>query len=382
MSATLSAADALALVEARDRFGVQLGLDRMRRLMAELGHPERRYRVVHVVGTNGKSTAARRIEALLRANGQRAGTYLSPHVISLAERFRVDGVELELSSVIAPVLEAVDTVEADAGEPVTQFELLTIAALNAFAAEAVDVAIVEAGLGGRHDATNVLSAEVVVLTNIALDHEKELGTERSVIADEKLAVVDPGATVVLGEPEWRDKAIARGAERVLVANTPSERVIAAAEAHLGRSVGAGSAAATLLPGRCEVVADQPREIWDGAHNPHAAAWLARELGASEHVLVLSILEDKDVEQMLDAFARLGSTLITTTSTNARALPAHELMLIARSRNCFATIEAVDDPVAARARGQALAGGSGSALLISGSLYLLHDLVAVRPRRVP
>lgn len=382
MSATLSAAEACALVGARERFGVRLGLDRMLSLLAELGHPQRRYPAIHVVGTNGKSTVARKIEALLQANGQRTGTYLSPHVTSFAERFRVDGEELQIETVLEPVLEAVAIVDRTASEPVTQFELLTVAALNAFATEGVDVAVVEAGLGGRHDATNVLSADVVVLTNVALDHEQQLGTRRSEIAEEKLAVISPGATVVLGEPEWRSRALGLGATRVLSAGTADAQALAATAAHLGHSVDGSPAAAISLPGRCEQIAEYPCEIWDGAHNPHAVAWLASRLGPAEHVLVLSILEDKDVEEMLDAFADIGSTLVATASTNARALPARELMEIADNLNRFALVEALEDPLAARARGRALAQASNVGLVVSGSLYLLCDLAAVRPRHVP
>lgn len=382
MSATLSAAEALELVAARERFGVRLGLDRMRKLVAALDHPERRYGAIHIVGTNGKSTAARTIESLLQAGGLNTGTYLSPHVVSLAERFRIGGAELDVGSVIAPVLGAVRRVDAEADEPVTQFELLTIAALNAFAEASVDVAVVEAGLGGRYDATNVLSAGIVVLTNVALDHEEQLGTTRSEIASEKLAVIKPGATVVLGESEWEAAAAARGATTVMCADSSAGVARITAEAHLGGPLGAVNVPVPSLPGRCERVGVDPEEIWDGAHNPHAVAWLEQQRAAIDHVLVLSILADKNVDEMLASFAKLGSVLVATASTNPRALPARELMERAESAGGFSRIEAVDDPVSGRLRGRELASAAGTAMLISGSLYLLHDLAAVRPRRVP
>ena len=236
MSATLSPAEADAVVKARERFGVRLGLERIRRVLAELDNPERRYPSIHVVGTNGKSTAARQVEALLEAAGSLTGTYLSPHVVSLSERFRVGGAELDVAAVIGPVLAAVDAVDSAAAEPVTQFELLTVAALNAFAAHNVDVAVVEAGLGGRYDATNVLGADVVVLTNIALEHEAQLGATRAAIAEEKLAVLSPGATLILGEPEWEARARELGATRVVCATDSDGLAVAAAEAHLGEAV--------------------------------------------------------------------------------------------------------------------------------------------------
>jgi dihydrofolate synthase/folylpolyglutamate synthase len=382
VSATLSPAEARELVDARERFGVRLGLERMWRLLDALDHPERRYGAIHIVGTNGKSTAARTIEGLLQASGVRTGTYLSPHVVSLAERFRVGGAELDVGRVIAPVLGAVAAVDTEAEEPVTQFELLTIAALNAFAEASIDVAIVEAGLGGRYDATNVLDAEIIVLTNVALDHQEHLGTTRPEIASEKLAVIKPGATVVLGESEWGAAAEAHGATRVLCADSPAELARISAEAHLGERLGAVDVPDPSLPGRCERIAEDPEEIWDGAHNPHAVAWLKQQRAGIDHVVVLSILADKDVDEMLAGFAKLGSVLVATTSTNPRALTARQLMERAQSLGGFARIEAVDDPVAARLRGREIANAAGTAVLISGSLYLLHDLAVVRSRRVP
>ena len=384
MSATLSPAEADALVKARERFGVRLGLERMRLLLAELDHPERRYPAIHVVGTNGKSTTARTIEGLLDDAGCLTGTYLSPHVVSLAERFRVGGAELDVAEVIEPVLAALDAVDAAADEPVTQFEFLTAAALNAFAAHDIDVAVIEAGLGGRYDATNVLDARVVVLTNVALEHEEHLGETRAAIAEEKLAVLGPGATLVLGEPEWEERARELAAETVVCAAGADALATAAAEAYLGRALERHAATRTRpeLPGRCELVAREPRELWDGAHNPHAVAWLAAELGQREHVLVLSIMADKALEPMLVAFAELGRTLVATSSTNPRSLTATELAERARRLGCFVRVEALDDPVCARNRGRELAATGGLSLLVSGSLYLLQDLIAVRPPPLP
>src|SRR6187401_1707624 len=203
----------------RDGFG----LDRMRALLAALGEPQAGLPAVHVVGTNGKSTTTRKVEELLGATGLRVGAYLSPHVRSWAERIRVDGAEADLPAALAEVRPAAERVDA------TQFEVLTAAALVAFRAAEVDAAAVEAGLGGRHDATNVLDAtRVVVLTNVSLEHTEVLGATREAIAAEKLAVVRAGCTVVLGEPEWEAAAVAAGAGRVVVATGGSRSVAAAA----------------------------------------------------------------------------------------------------------------------------------------------------------
>ncbi len=162
------------------------GIDRMRALLAQLGDPQAGLPAVHVVGTNGKSTTTRMVEELLLAGGVRAGAYLSPHVRSWAERVRVAGAEADLEAALHVVRPPAERLEA------TQFEVLTAAAFVAFRDAAVEAAAVEAGLGGRHDATNVLDAtRVVVLTNVSLEHTDVLGTTREAIAAEKLAVVQP-----------------------------------------------------------------------------------------------------------------------------------------------------------------------------------------------
>ena len=146
------------------------GLGRMHRLLQRLGNPETRFPAIHVVGTNGKGTTTRLIEELLRSAGSRVGSYYSPHVRSWSERIRVDGAEADFER-------ALERVRPEAGDA-TQFEILTAAALLEFAEAGVDVAVVEAGLGGRHDATNVLRSRVVVLTNVALEHVDVLGDTR------------------------------------------------------------------------------------------------------------------------------------------------------------------------------------------------------------
>src|SRR5439155_6954111 len=170
------------------------GLERIRALLERLGNPQRSFRSVHVVGTNGKSTATRTIAAMLATDGLSVGAYTSPHVSGWHERLDTDAAGFE---------RAVARVRADAeAVGATQFETLTAAAFADFAERGVDAAVVEAGLGGRLDATNVLDAEVVLLTNVSLEHTDVLGETREAIAREKLAVAGPNATVVLGEPEW------------------------------------------------------------------------------------------------------------------------------------------------------------------------------------
>jgi dihydrofolate synthase / folylpolyglutamate synthase len=341
------------------------GTGRMHALLADLGEPQQRYPAIHVVGTNGKSTTTRLTEALLVDSGLRTGAYLSPHVCAWAERIRIGGEEVDFESAAAAVRPAAEAHDA------TQFEALTAAALVAFAEAGVDVAVVEAGLGGRHDATNVLRTRVVVLTSVALDHMDVLGSTREQIAVEKLAVVRPGCAVVLGEPEWRALAEENGAAEVVVtARSNLALAVAAAETFRGRPVDPHAAEGVALPGRLERRGERPLEIWDGAHNLAGVGWLLPRLPEREYVVVCSILRDKRPGMMLEALSVLGSSLVATESAAPRSMPAAELAALASAH--FARVEIEPDPEAARRRGLELA-GSGGALLVTGSLYLLSEL---------
>jgi dihydrofolate synthase / folylpolyglutamate synthase len=332
----------------------EFGLERMVALLDRLGNPQRAYRAIHVVGTNGKSTATRTIAALLRAEGLRTGAYTSPHVSGWGERIQVEGADVDLEAALARVRAPAEELGA------TQFEVLTAAALAEFAAREVDAAAVEAGLGGRHDATNVLDAPVVLLTNVGLEHTEVLGSTREAIAREKLAVVRPGATVVLGEPEWEGQAWAQGAREVVHGGARE-----AASAFLGRPVEHDVEAA--LAGRLE---RRGEEVRDGAHTPTGAAWLVERLPRRDYVVCASILSDKDTAGILAVLARAGRTLVATRSSNPRSLPAGELAR--RAEPWFERVEVVEDPSAALARTRALA-GPGGPVLVTGSLYLLADL---------
>jgi dihydrofolate synthase/folylpolyglutamate synthase len=341
----------------------------MLQLLGELGDPQHRYPAVHVVGTNGKSTTTRMTEALLGDAGLAVGAYLSPHVRRWSERIRVRGDEADFEKAVARIRPEAIALGA------TQFEAVTAAALAAFADAGVDVAVVEAGLGGRHDATNVLDARVVVLTNVAFDHMDVLGDTREAIAAEKLAVVGPGAVVVLGQEEWAELARENGAARVVTAGSSNLALAtAAAEAFLGREVDPHAAEDVRLPGRLERRGEEPLEIWDGAHNLAGVGYLLPRLPAREYVLCCSILRDKRPELMLEALSVLGGTLVATQSSNPRALEAGDLA--ARAERYFRRVEPVPDPHEARRRALALAGPAG-AVVVTGSLYLLSELSVSR-----
>jgi dihydrofolate synthase / folylpolyglutamate synthase len=316
----------------------------MRALLERLGNPQRAFEAVHVVGTKGKSTAARRLAATI---GGRA--YTSPHVSGWHERLQTDPAGFETA--IERVRPAAEELEA------TQFEILTAAAFADFAASGVRAAAVEAGLGGRLDATNVIDARVVLLTNVGLEHTDVLGETREEIAREKLAVAGPHAVVVLPDEEFAHLVPGR---EIRIGGARE-----AAAAFLGRAVDLADAS---LPGRLEV---RGREIWDGAHTPEAADWLLARLPKPHgYVVVASILRDKDVAGILERLARAGPTFVATGSPNPRALPPEQLAALASGH--FERVESVPDPRAARARALELAGPAGG-VLVTGSLYLLAEL---------
>jgi dihydrofolate synthase/folylpolyglutamate synthase len=320
----------------------------MHALLAELGNPQDEYPAIHVVGTNGKSTAAVTIEQLLLAEGLSVGTTISPHVASWSERIRIDGQEADLEAAVEAVRPAAERSQA------TQFEIVTAAALQAFAEATVDVAVVEAGLGGRLDATNVLRTRVVLLTNVALDHTDVLGETREEIAREKLAVVQDSSILVLPDEEWL--RLVPGSE-VRIGGARE-----AAEAFVGRSITADVRAA--LPGRFE---RRDAEIRDGAHNPHGARFLVDRLPPANWTIVASILTDKDVDEMLRTLREAGDRFVATRSSSPRALPAVEVARVAERH--FGHVETIEDPAAALARAHEL----GEHVLVTGSLYLLGDL---------
>jgi dihydrofolate synthase/folylpolyglutamate synthase len=337
-------------VASLDPWPEEFGLGRMRMLLDALGDPHQRYPSIHVVGTNGKSTATRTIEAHLAATGLKVGAYLSPHVRGWSERIRSGGEEADFERAVARVREAAVAVGA------TQFEVLTAAAFAEFAADDVDAAVIEAGLGGRHDATNVLAAPVVLLTNVGLDHVEVLGDTREAIAREKLAVAADDAIVVLPDAEFAHLVPGR------------EVLLGGAREAAGAFLGAGveGQVEVRLPGRLERRSDS--EIWDGGHNPDGLDWALPRLPAGSYTVVASILRDKDVEGMLERLARVGRRFVATTSSNARALPAGELAALAA--RWFPEVEAVEDPVAAVERAR-----QDPPVLVTGSLYLLSDLAA-------
>jgi dihydrofolate synthase/folylpolyglutamate synthase len=383
-------------------FGMRFGLDRMHKLMTVLGLPQRRFASIHVVGSNGKSSTVRMIAAILERHGLRTGSYTSPHLRSFAERVEVGERPLPEAAFAAAVARAAHAAEMvnrtlSEGEEVTQFEALTAAAYHALASSGVEVAVVEAGLGGRYDATSVIPSRVQVLTTVGLEHTRWLGPTIEDIAREKLAVVRDHATLVTGPlvAEARQVAAevvaARHATHVevtepwrgsLAPRGDFQRwnfaaAAAAAEAFLGEPVAAERAAEEVrIPGRLEQISESPLTLIDGAHNPDGVRALANALAGERFTGVVGILDDKDAAAMLKELLPLFDRIVFTRSANPRSLPPATLQSLTEQLGGPES-EVVPDPTAALGRARELAGPAG-AVLATGSIYLIADLVREHP----
>jgi dihydrofolate synthase/folylpolyglutamate synthase len=385
-------------------FGMRFGLDRMHKLMTALGMPQRRFATIHVVGTNGKSSTVRFIAGILERHGLRTGSYTSPHLASFTERVEIGEQPISGTDFAAAVTRAAHAAELvnrtqEEGDTVTQFEALTAAAYHELARREVEVAVIEAGLGGRYDATNVIPSKVQVLTGVGLEHTRWLGPTIKDIAEEKLDVVRDHGILVTGELDAEAEAVAervateRHATRVRATSTDDYTLAAhgafqranfalaraAAKAFLGeldeRAVRA-AAAEVRVPGRMQVISHEPLTVLDGAHNPAGAEAVAQALpelvGVREVVGVLGVLDDKDAAGMLRALLPRLDRVVFTHSSNPRSLSPGTLESLSEQLGGPPS-ETVADPRKALARARELAGSRG-AVLVTGSIYLIADLV--------
>ncbi len=384
----------------------------MHRLSTLLGLPQHRFASIHVVGTNGKSSVARMTAALLEAHGLSAGACVSPHAARWSERVLLHGAPIDPSRFAAAVERTAQAAELvnrtlEEDEAVTQFEVATAAAFVALAAARVQVAVVEAGLGGRLDATNTIPSRVTVLTSVGLDHTEWLGSTEEEIAAEKLAVLRDHSTLVLGRVSPAVAALAeriageRGATLIVAPEDPGEAVqlhpagrfqrrnfalaVAAAEAFLGQLAPdrvAAVAAGIAIPGRLDRLAEHPPTYVDAAHNAEGAAALAEslpEIAAGRPVIAcLAMLGDKDaaatIRSLAPALERAicselpGEILRARGRPGAVSHPAGELASICRSAGVGAEVE--PDFAAALSRSRELAAAEAGIALVTGSHYVL------------
>jgi dihydrofolate synthase/folylpolyglutamate synthase len=380
-----------------------------------LGMPQHRFASIHVVGTNGKSSVTEMIAALLEAHGRTAGAYVSPHTERWSERVRVGGAEIapeDFGASVERVAQSVEVVNRslEEGESVTQFEAATAAAFVALAQARVFFGIIEAGLGGRLDATNVLSSGATVLTSVGLEHTEWLGDTEEEIAAEKLAVLRDHSVLVLGEvsPGVRElaeeTARARSATLITAAEHDPDLELAIPGAYARRNFAVAIAAATAvlgqldpdrvhavgmgieLPGRMQTLDGDPQLVLDAAHNPPGAAALAEALpeavAGAPVVACLALLADKDAVGVVEALAPVIQMAVCTElpaeqlaragRPAARSLDARELADAVRAAGVGA--EVVTEPAAAVRRAVAEARARSGAALVTGSHYLLRYAV--------
>lgn len=398
-------------------------LDRISMLCDLLADPQLSCPVIHVAGTNGKTSVARIIEAILRASGLRTGLMTSPALRDLTERLEVDGQPVstdrfvEIYRQIEPYVDMVDAQSlSQGGPPMTMFEVVTGMGYALFADAPADVAIIETGMGGRWDATNVNQAQVAVITPIGMDHMDYLGDTLAQIALEKAGIIKPGATVVLApqQPEAlavlmqaaddagahvmlpgtdyevisRGLAVGGQAVTIRVADRVFEEMflslhgrhqadnaalaLAAVYALLGRLPDEETVAEALgsvhSPGRLEVIGRHPLTLADAAHNPHGmhatAVAVAESFTFDKLVVVVAMLADKDVEPMVRTLALVADEIVVTANDSPRCMPAAELAEIARE--VCDSVHEIEDFAAAMVRGRELATATGC-VLATGSV---------------
>jgi dihydrofolate synthase/folylpolyglutamate synthase len=394
--------------------GSKYGIDRMRMLVEALGHPERGMRIIHVAGTNGKGSVSAMCEAVCRAAGYRTGLYTSPHLVRLGERIQVDRKILSEEEIIAYTLElkgAAEAIERESPEDhPTFFEFMTAMAFLHFKRSGVDVAVLEVGLGGRLDATNVVEPLVSVITSIGLDHCQQLGFTLPEVAREKAGIIKPGRPVVLGRmaPEAREAIVAIARERGSPLVTVEERFGAdsaqwPATVLAGEHQRANAATASLV---FEAIGDQlsvPVEavgeglarvewagrwqtrsfggkqlIFEAAHNPQGAEALGRQLSklveeTGERPLVaVGALGEARAEALLAEIARYARAIYLFEPNQARATPAVTLRnAIPSSFRGLVESRQVHE---AFSPGQCRLGEVGDTLIITGSLYLIGEVL--------
>lgn len=426
--------ESLEYLDSLLKFGIKFGLERITALAEAFGNPQKQLRVIHVAGTNGKGSTCTFAASILREAGYRTGLYLSPYVYDVRERIQIDGEMISedefaaLVTEIKPVAEKIG--KTDLG-PVTEFELKTMMAYLHFARKAVDFAVLEVGMGGRFDATNIVEPLVAVITSISLDHTERLGETVEQIAFEKSGIVKTGSLVVTAvedEAAWRvilGRCHEEGTEVWRVMKSRARASSASADVQLryaskndsfslkggevqmaglrpglkGKFQHANAATAIAaivsleryevrvtpqaifagvanahIPGRLQVLREHPTLVIDGAHNPDAAGKLARaiadEFKYQKLILVIGMIQTHPPEEVLAKLAPMASKVIATQSQWMKAAPVQTIADAARALG--AEVEAVDNVPAAVDRALEIA-DPHDLILVTGSFYTIGEV---------
>jgi dihydrofolate synthase/folylpolyglutamate synthase len=417
--------EALDYIDSLDKFGINLGLSRISACMDALGNPEKRYQTAHVAGTNGKGSVCSMTSSILTASGRRTGLYTSPPLEFFGERMRIDNAlmpEEELPELLEKVLETVRANPALSG--MTQFEIITAVAFLYFAREKADFAVIEVGMGGRLDSTNIITPGACAITNVSLEHAEQLGATETLIAREKAGIAKKGVPLATGAAGEALKEISRVAKEVeaplyvmgrdfaveeksgrydyrgmnislkdlelglpgsyqkdnlAVALALVEGLVSSGIAIDEEAIRSGLRNARWA-GRLELFGKGPRILLDGAHNPHAAKALAKALESGfprkRLILVLGILGDKDAVSIVRDLAPLADEIILTRSDSRRALSPAELGALSEGVGVKAHVsETLSDAYKAAME----LAGKEDLVLITGSLTLVGQARSILRR---
>lgn len=377
--------DALRFLERLNVFGIRPGLERIEKILAKLGNPQKNYATVHVTGTNGKGSVCAMLAEILKADGRRVGLFTSPHLESYCERMKVDGVDITAAE-FAAVIEAVK----NCGVAATQFEVLTAAAFEYFSRAAVDVAVIEVGLGGLYDSTNIITPEISVITNVALEHEKILGDLKN-IARNKAGIIKAGVPCVTGAAgEALEVIRAVAAEKnsaLYTTNLSTLSIFPSFHLNLRGSYQKFNAAVAIKAAEVLGVDEKiiraglERVEWagrfeeiggvilDGAHNPHGAAALRESLDeiypTGRRAWIFGALADKNFDAMIEILFRAGDFVIVTAPESERAAEVEVLRDGLNSRGTENIgVEKIADAV------EVLRNFDAEVKIVAGSLYLI------------
>ena len=408
-------AELLEKLYARRRFGIRPGLERIQTLLQRLGNPERNFRTIHIVGTNGKGSSAAFLSSILIKAGQRTALFTSPHLVSFCERFRINGQELPAASLTAQLERILDC----APEEATFFEIVTALAALAFSEGGVEVACIEAGMGGRCDSTAALPGIMTLVTPVSLDHCDYLGRTVTEIFLEKIAIAEPGTPILIGYQSEQTAPLGdefTTGRRILRAgmdfkaswNRPGSLDYSGINHQLrslepgipghyqAENIALALAAAELLndlqlpvsttsmisgiatakwPGRMELIPGTPPLLLDGAHNQAGAEALAKSLAIMDYkrlIMISGVMADKDVRALLSPLVPLISSCLCVTPRVERALDGNALCQTLRDMGVAATFSANIGDALTKAREMAQ---DGDLILICGSLFLVGETKA-------
>ena len=416
--------DALSYLGQTRRFGMKLGLDTMRDLERALGDPQDKLRFIHLAGTNGKGSTAAFCESCLRAAGFRVGLYTSPHLVSVRERIQIDRTPISEADFAEGMTVVSRAVDQQLDHEVTYFELMTALALWYFGREKVDWVVWETGLGGRLDATNIVTPEVCIITNIGLDHQQYLGQSIAEIAAEKAGIIKPGVPIVsavengeaseiirerakaercvltlvhrdmevkdLGLRDGKQLAVIDGHEFSIGLVGPHQIYNANCAVSSMRQIGIAESAiatgleSTIWPGRFEILSEKPLIVLDGAHNPAGTkmlvetwrsflaarcGWSAAETDARAR-LVFASVADKDISEMAQLLRPLAREILLVRLANERSAEPAQLASAFAGLPC-SCYDSVSDVW------REMTTAPESITLITGSLFLVGEMLARR-----